>query len=72
MNDDIAKVACRIANLWQQQRLDRDLIKRLDSRLVRDLDMLEEVTRGDERRCVCLAGKLGSVHDNQCPAKVTP
>jgi hypothetical protein len=64
----------RVAALWQRQRLDPRVTRKMDPAFLRALDEIEKKTRGDDRRCECLAFKdsKGAYHDAACPARKRP
>lgn len=71
-------LALRIANAWEHQGRTNGLALNgpghLTAQLVRVLDELDELTRGDERRCYCDTGRRArergepGSHDMRCPA----
>lgn len=67
----LEKLACEIANAWLRQQRDPRAVDKLDLILVSKLHELHRATRGDGRRCFCLAGRdsAGTVHSLSCPAK---
>lgn len=70
-NERIVGLACSASNLWFRQRQDDRIVGKMDPLFVRLLDEVESATRGDVRRCECLAFKKGGGkhHDLQCPAR---
>ncbi len=69
-NEVLERLACDVANAWLRQQLDPRAISRLEPHFMRKLDELQGLTRGDNRRCLCLSGRDsgGESHDVLCPA----
>lgn len=70
-SDEVTALACKLANSWSLfRRQSPRVVDQMYPYLTNKLDELERLTRGDARRCECLAGRdsNGERHDAMCPA----